>query len=71
MQEILLIDEIFSTGDANFQQKAQSRMKNLINASEIFILASHSPESIKQHCNRVFKLEHGKVVDINLSTIIG
>lgn len=61
--EILLIDEMFSTGDASFQAKAQQRMENLISSAEIFVFASHSPELIQRHCNRVFKLEHGKILE--------
>ena len=59
--EILLIDEMFGTGDAAFQEKAQSRMKKLIETAKIFVFASHSPELIKKYCRRIFTLEHGVV----------
>jgi len=65
--EILLIDEMFSTGDANFQEKAHARMEALINAAEIFVFASHSPELIQRHCNRIFTLSHGKIIETNLA----
>lgn len=64
--EILLVDEMFGTGDAAFQAKAQDRMKTLIGNAEIFVFASHSTELIKQFCKRVFSLEHGKLVEITL-----
>jgi len=57
--EILLVDEMFSTGDAAFQDKAKARMRELINSAQIFVFASHSPELIKEFCKRVFRLEHG------------
>ena len=59
--EILLIDEMFGTGDAAFQEKAQNRMKKLIETAKIFVFASHSPELIKKYCRRIFTLEHGVV----------
>lgn len=59
--EILLIDEMFSTGDAAFQEKAQNRMKKLIETAKIFVFASHSPDLIKKYCRRIFTLEHGVV----------
>jgi len=62
--EILLIDEMFSTGDTEFQEKSQKRIKNLIASSKIFIFASHSPKLIKKYCNRIFQLEHGTVKEI-------
>jgi ABC-type polysaccharide/polyol phosphate transport system ATPase subunit len=67
--EILLIDEMFSTGDANFQKRAQARMESLINAAEIFVFASHSPELIQRHCNRVLTLAHGKIIETSLNNI--
>lgn len=59
--EILLIDEMLGTGDAAFQEKAQNRMKKLIETAKIFVFASHSPELIKKYCRRIFTLEHGVV----------
>jgi ABC-type polysaccharide/polyol phosphate transport system ATPase subunit len=63
--EILLIDEMFGTGDAAFQEKAQNRMHELISAAKIFVFASHSPELIKRYCRRVFSLEHGTLTELN------
>ena len=64
--EILLIDEMFGTGDADFQVKAQARMQQLIDSAKIFVFASHSHELIKQYCKRVFKLEHGNIEEVTL-----
>ncbi|MEF0941676.1 ABC transporter ATP-binding protein [Rhizobium sp. BR 362] len=62
--EILLVDEMFGTGDATFQAKAQERMKALIGSARIFVFASHSEALIRQFCKRVFSLEHGKLTEI-------
>ena len=64
--EILLIDEMFGTGDAAFQEKAQGRMRELISAAKIFVFASHSPDLIKKYCRRVFSLEHGSLTELNV-----
>lgn len=63
--EILLIDEMFGTGDAAFQEKAQIRMHELISAAKIFVFASHSPDLIKRYCRRVFSLEHGSLTELD------
>ena len=68
--EILLIDEMFGTGDAAFQEKAQSRMHELISTAKIFVFASHSPELIKKYCRRVFSLEHGTLTELNASVSV-
>jgi len=61
--EILLIDEMFGTGDAEFQEKAKLRMHKLIESAKLFVFASHSLELIKQYCNRIFILNHGLVTE--------
>lgn len=67
--EIFLIDEIFEAGDKAFREKAKLRMKNLINTAKIFMLASHSPAIIKEYCNRLFVLDHGKLREEDISYI--
>ena len=64
--EILLIDEMFSTGDADFQVKAAERMKNIIQNSKILVFASHDHELIKKFCKKVFKMNHGNMVLVDI-----
>lgn len=59
--EILLMDEWLSVGDKKFTQKAQSRLKKLVEASRILVIASHSHDLISRICTRVIWLEHGKI----------
>jgi homopolymeric O-antigen transport system ATP-binding protein len=66
---ILLIDEMFGTGDAEFQERAQLRMHELIDSASVFVFASHSHDLIKRYCNRVFRLEHGKVQEVPISSL--
>jgi len=60
--EILLVDEVFSTGDAQFVEKARLRMERLISKSSIVVIVSHSMEHIIQFCNKVVVLNKGVVV---------
>lgn len=61
--EILLIDEMFSTGDESFRNKAENRMKSLLNIARIVVFASHSPDLVRRFCKRVYRLEHGILLD--------
>ena len=61
--DILLMDEWLSVGDAEFTEKAEKRMKDMVAGSGILILASHSSELIAKECNRVVRLEHGRLVE--------
>jgi ABC-type polysaccharide/polyol phosphate transport system ATPase subunit len=62
--EILLLDEMFSTGDAGFKIKSQARIHKIIDESKIFVFASHDLSLIEKYCNRIFKIEHGVVAEI-------
>jgi ABC-type polysaccharide/polyol phosphate transport system ATPase subunit len=66
--EILLLDEMFSTGDAGFKEKSQARIQKIIDAAKIFVFASHDMSLIKSYCNRVFQLEHGHLKEVSLET---
>jgi lipopolysaccharide transport system ATP-binding protein len=59
--EILLMDEWLSVGDEGFKHKAEIRMNDLIDATKILVIASHSKELVLKTCNRAIWLEHGKI----------
>lgn len=61
--DILLMDEWLSVGDAEFTERAEMRMKEIVSGTGILVLASHSPDLIQKECNRVIKLEHGSIVN--------
>jgi len=67
--DILLVDEVFGTGDAEFQIKAKERMEALIKSVGIFVFASHNHELVRQYCNRFFRLEHGNLLEIDANAI--
>lgn len=60
--DILLIDEVFSTGDERFVDKALDRMTNLINSANLVLFVSHNLRMVKQLCNRVIVMHKGRVV---------
>ena len=59
--QILVMDEWLSTGDEEFAGRADERLKKVINATEILVLASHSPDLLKRNCNRLIWLERGEI----------
>lgn len=60
--DVLLMDEWLSVGDANFQEKAATRLNDFVNRTGILVIATHSPELVKKVCNRVIELNHGKLL---------
>lgn len=59
--QILVLDEWLSVGDEDFKDRAERRMRELVNASEILILASHSRELLLANCTRLIWLDHGQM----------
>lgn len=59
--EILLMDEWLSVGDKNFKHKAEERLKKMVDATNILVIATHSRDLILRTCNRVIWLNHGKI----------
>ncbi len=60
--DILLIDEILSVGDIDFQRKCVDRIGSILRREATLVLVSHSPESVLQLCQRAVWLDEGKVV---------
>lgn len=60
--EILIVDEILSVGDIKFQEKSKNKMMSMIKGGTTVLYVSHSLESIRELCNKVIWLEHGKIV---------
>ncbi len=60
--DIMLIDEVLSVGDKNFQQKSYNKMKELISdENRTVVIVSHSLPTIQELCNEVLWLHEGKV----------
>lgn len=61
--EILMIDEVFATGDGHFVEKSSQRIQAMVEKSNILIVVTHDLNQIRRLCNRVIFLEHGRVID--------
>lgn len=59
--DILIVDEILSVGDAQFQEKSKQRMVELMGGGTTVLFVSHNIEQIRELCNRVLWLEQGRV----------
>lgn len=59
--EILIVDEILSVGDADFQEKSQRRMLELMGGGTTVLFVSHNLAQVREMCSRVVWLDHGKM----------
>ena len=59
--EILLVDEVLSVGDAEFQRKCLGKMENVASGGRTVVFVSHIMPSIQALCKRVLLLRGGEV----------
>lgn len=60
--DVILMDEWIATGDQAFVAKADQRLRELVNRSEILVLASHNVALLRSLCNRALVLERGRIL---------
>ncbi len=60
--EILILDEVLSVGDGAFRKKSEEKMHEIIRGGATTILVSHSNSQIRDMCDKVLWLDHGKQV---------
>jgi ABC-type polysaccharide/polyol phosphate transport system ATPase subunit len=59
--DLLLIDELFSVGDAAFKKKCEERMESFKTKGVTIVLVSHDLKLIQSTCQRAMWLHHGQV----------
>ena len=60
--DILILDEVLSVGDGAFRKKSGDKMKQILSGGVTGILVSHSVEQVREMCNKILWLDHGKQV---------
>ena len=61
--DILILDEVLSVGDGSFRQKSGNKMREILANGVTGILVSHSIDQVRELCNKVLWLDHGKQMD--------
>jgi lipopolysaccharide transport system ATP-binding protein len=59
--QILLMDEWFLAGDADFLEKARARLEEMVRGAEILVLSSHQDAIIRDWCTRVLWMDQGQI----------
>ena len=60
--DILLLDEVLATGDANFRAKSKARVIEIVAAAKAVVLVTHDMEWVTEYCNRAVLIERGVMV---------
>jgi ABC-type polysaccharide/polyol phosphate transport system ATPase subunit len=59
--DVILIDEVLSVGDAEFQTKSRDRINNMIKSGAAIVLVSHDLDLVSKLTSRVIWLEQGSI----------
>jgi lipopolysaccharide transport system ATP-binding protein len=60
--DILLLDEVLSVGDEQFQRKSYFRVRKLIDKGNLVLIVSHNLAMLEQICNRMILISGGTIV---------
>ena len=61
--DILLIDEVFSVGDLQFQRKSARALHELLSRASCQVIVTHNLDFVLKHCNRAVYVRSGRVVE--------
>lgn len=60
--EILIMDEWIGTADRGFTDRKTSKFNKLVDAADIFVLATHNRKLIRGLCNKIMLIDQGELI---------
>ncbi len=60
--DIIILDEVLSVGDGAFRKKSYDKMQEILQSGVTGILVSHSVGQVRDMCNKILWLDHGKQI---------
>ena len=60
--DIIILDEVLSVGDGAFREKSGNKMREILDSGVTGILVSHSVEQVRELCNKILWLDHGRQI---------
>ncbi len=60
--DILILDEVLSTGDAAFREKSKQRVAELVRDAKAIVLVTHDMNWVREYCNHAMLIEQGRIV---------
>lgn len=68
--DVILVDEILSVGDLNFQDKCMKQLHKIKEAGTTIVIVSHSMEQIESICDRSIWLNDGEIVEDDVPGLV-
>lgn len=61
--DILIVDEVLSVGDYEFQKKSLNKIANISKRGRTVLFVSHSLNAVAKLCDRILLLEEGRLIE--------
>jgi ABC-type polysaccharide/polyol phosphate transport system ATPase subunit len=68
--DIMILDEILSTGDLAFSKKSGAHFSNMKNQGKTIIIVSHSMSTIRNMCDRVAWIDGGQIREVGSTNVV-
>ena len=62
VSDLILIDEVLSVGDAEFQEKSKLKMKELISSNSAAVLVTHDLKAAREMAHKALWIDHGRAM---------
>jgi len=60
--DVLVVDEVLSVGDAEFQRKSVGKMREVTGEGRTILFVSHNMAAVRALCDRAIMLDQGRIV---------
>jgi len=61
--DVILVDEVLSVGDAQFQEKSKARINEFFKGDSAVILVTHNDRAVRDLASKAIWIEHGRVME--------
>lgn len=68
--DILILDEVMSTGDKDFQKKAKKEMMNFMNKASVVIMVNHNTSQLQELCNKCMWIDKGRIIGFDSPEVL-
>lgn len=63
--EILILDEVLAVGDASFQKKSLTKIREISHSGRTILFVSHNLEAVRDFCQTAILMEDGSVRQVS------
>ena len=62
--DILLLDEVFSVGDAQFREQSAAKIKGKLKTLGCAVIVSHDRKVLEDNCTKIIRIKDNKTIEI-------